>query len=175
MNNYNTLMGIIAAINMSATQRLKHTKSQIKKNLSTKFAQLEKIMEPYKSWANLRSVLETSPLPAIPYFGVFLTDLTFIEDGNKDNVEVMNTSGNSGQDLIYYNWKKRKLAFKVLQNIKKFQNTPYSFPVEQPAYSILYELPSLSEDNLYGMSLIREPKNIELKSLLALYVFFFVK
>ena len=166
MNNYNTLMGIIAALNMSATQRLKHTKAQIKKNLQVKFTQLEKIMDPYKSWASLRGVLENSPLPTIPYFGVFLTDLTFIEDGNKD-VEVEEFPNSNGQELIFYNWKKRKLAYKVLSNIKRFQTSNYNYAVEQPAYSLLYELPTFKEDDIYGLSLIREPKNIELKTLIA--------
>ena len=164
-------MGIIAALNMSATQRLKHTKSQIKKNLLTKFTQLEKIMDPYKSWANLRGVLENSPLPTIPYFGVFLTDLTFIEDGNKDiEIEEINIQGEM-KEVVFYNWKKRKMAYKVLNNIRKFQSSSYNFPVEQPAFSVLFDLPSFTEDDLYGLSLLREPKNIELKTLLAQFVF----
>jgi hypothetical protein len=48
------------------------------------------------------------------YLGIYLTDLTFIEDGNE--------SGRAG----YVNFGKRKLLSNVLEEIKQFQQVPYS-------------------------------------------------
>jgi hypothetical protein len=67
MNNYNSLMGIIAAINASSVQRLRHTKDLVKKKSLAAFAQLEVLMNPHLSWKEYRTALERSSLPTLPY------------------------------------------------------------------------------------------------------------
>lgn len=155
MNNYNTLMGIVAGINVSATQRLKHTKGHVKKALASSFQALDKLMNPNRSWREFRAALESSHLPALPYLGVFLTDLTFTEDGNKDFIE-----GNK------VNWKKRQLLYKILSSLRRFQGVPYAIPIENPAYTLLRRLPALGDEALYELSLLREPRGEEYKALL---------
>lgn len=149
-------MGIIAASNMAVTQRLHHTKNAMKKSLVAKFDELGKLMAPHKSWAAFREELRTCTPPAIPYLGVFLTDLTFINDGNKDTID--------GE----INFRKVMMVYKILETVKKFQKINYNIQVENPAYSLLYQLPGLDDESNYQLSLIREPKKIELKALLAL-------
>ena len=155
-------MGVIAASNMAVTQRLHHTKNGMKKSSMTKLEMLGKLMAPHKSWATFREALGNCVPPAIPYLGVFLTDITFIHDGNKDFVNGL------------VNWKKVTLIHRVLETISKFQKVPYCFSVENPAYSMLYQLPSQDDECNYQLSLDREPKKIELKALLAMYVHYFL-
>jgi len=86
----------------------------------------------------------------------FLTDLTFVEDGNPDLVK----NSKSGKMLI--NWKKKKLVHDVISNIKQYQYKPYDF---QPVYQIQKLMDKLftahqyqSDDALFKKSLALEPR-----------------
>merc|ERR1712137_655465 len=148
--------GIIAASNMAVTQRLRHTKNALKKNLVAKFDVLGELMSADRSWAAFRDELKHCTPPAVPYLGVFLTDLTFTIDGNKDTID--------GE----INWKKVLMVYRILETVKKFQKIPYNLTIENPAYTILYQLCGLDDETSYQLSLLREPKKIELKALLEL-------
>lgn len=54
-----------------------------------------------------REELRNCNPPVLPYLGVYLTDLTFIEDGNKNTVH----------GLINFN--KRRLLYRVLREIEQ--------------------------------------------------------
>lgn len=56
----------------------------------TKFAEYEeiqKLLSHEKSYKMYRKHLRSLLLPCLPYFGVFLTDLTFTFDGNPDTID----------------------------------------------------------------------------------------
>jgi hypothetical protein len=139
-------MAIVAAGNMSVVQRLSKTKAALQKTMSTKIDFLGCLLLPTRSWAAYRDALSSQGPPAVPYLGVFMTDITFINDGNKDYQE----------DLV--NWKKVILIYRVLETVKKFQIAPFQLAVEQPAFTLLYQLPSLEDECAYQLSLQREPK-----------------
>lgn len=86
--------------------------------------------------------------------GVYLTDLTFIEDGNAD----------TSDDTI--NFRKRELVGRVLQDIQVFQQTPYKIEATEPLSTYLIELPFMDQEVLYTLSLQREPRNSTFKDLL---------
>jgi hypothetical protein len=80
--------------------------------------------------------------------GVYLTDLVFIDE-NPDYI--------SG--LI--NYAKRKLINSVISTFSQFQHIPYNL---QPVYQItnlLSKLPSMEEQELYVLSLTREPRKAQ--------------
>jgi hypothetical protein len=67
-----------------------------------------------------RDVLSQSAPPCIPYLGVHLSDLTFIEDGNPDAI----------RGLI--NFTKRRFLFRVISEISRYQQNAYNLhPVPQ--------------------------------------------
>ena len=72
MNNYNSLMGIVAGLNVSSITRLKHTYLEIDPKLTQQFQVLEKIMDPSLSFKNYRAALSLSKLPTLPYLFDFL-------------------------------------------------------------------------------------------------------
>ena len=78
--------------------------------------------------------------------GVYLTDLTFIEDGNPDEVD----------NLI--NCYKRGLVFRVVQEVQQYQATKYDYVQREPLLTFLTKLPVLSDKQLYDLSLQREPR-----------------
>jgi hypothetical protein len=75
--------------------------------------EMHDIMATDRSFANFRAKLKSCNPPCIPYLGLYLTDLTFIEDGNNDNV---------GDLISFY---KRRLVSGVIRDIQQYQQKPY--------------------------------------------------
>lgn len=69
--------------------------------------------------------------------GVFLTDLTFIEDGTKDVL-------NGRDDLIHFE-KRRKVSL-VIRDIQQYQQAPYNYSPEVTIKDALITLQSMDEN-----------------------------
>ena len=67
----------------------------------------------HHSFRGLRNCLRSADPPCVPYLGMYLTDLTFIEDGNPDTVD----------GLI--NFVKRRLYANVIRDLQQFQFLEY--------------------------------------------------
>lgn len=148
LKNFNSTMAITAAMNVSAVARLHWTKKELPTRFATALADLEKLMNSEGSYRNYRQTINGIEPPCIPYLGVYLTDLVFIDE-NPDYV--------SG--LI--NYAKRKLINQVIMTFAQFQHVPYNI---QPVYqilSLLNKLPSMEEQELYVLSLAREPRKAQ--------------
>lgn len=81
------------------------------------------------------------------YIGLFLQDLTFIEEGNPDNLE-------NG----YVNFAKFRMVADVIIQIQKFQRKPYNLAVVPTITSYLLSHKPLTEKVLFEMSLSAEPR-----------------
>jgi len=106
INNYNAMMEIISGLNSIPVNRLRQTWAVVTKKLLQSFQDMAQLMAPEKSFSRFRKHLHTRDPPCIPYFGVYLTDLTFIEEGNKDIIP--------GTDLINFS-KRRKIAGVIIE------------------------------------------------------------
>jgi RasGEF domain len=76
---------------------------------------LEQLMELASSqsnYINYRNELKARPLPALPYFGVFLKDLTFIEDGNPKYFD---------KERGIYNFERMRMASTIFASLQHFQ------------------------------------------------------
>jgi len=159
LQNFDGVMSIIAGLTMSSVDRLKITKVSVPENLLTFFEKIEESMQPNHSWRTYREMLHACTTAAVPYLGMFLTDLTFIEDGNPDTYTTP-----SGTKLI--NFKKREMVYKVLQEIQVYQSQSYAIQPMEPFASYLRCLPFLDEEILYDISLQREPRGASIKDLI---------
>jgi len=111
-------------------------------------------MSPDSNYTKIRTLLlwDVEP-PCIPYLGVFLTDLTFLEDGNPNFVELSN-----GAKLINYD-KRRRIAH-IIKSINNYQHTPYSFNVVPIIKGYLLAGGEYVDENkCYKLSLAIEPKD----------------
>lgn len=91
------------------------------------------------------------PSPCIPFLGVYLTDLTFIELGNPDFLKKSH----------YINFSKRFKVYKLIKECLDYQKMNYDLQVVLPIFQFFVDLDSqtfTSEDLLYGLSLELEPK-----------------
>lgn len=71
LNNYNTLMGIIAGLHMSSITRLKFTMGLLSDELAKDLEDLAQLMNPQASFKQYRQHLSNIKRPAIPYLYIF--------------------------------------------------------------------------------------------------------
>jgi len=151
MRNFSSLMGLLTGLSLSPISRLKHTWAKVPAKTLETFHELQQIQDPSNSFRNLRDQLEEAGVQCLPYIGTFLSDLTFMDEGNPDTVEVEN------QTLI--NLTKYSLVLRTVKQIQNYQGVSYDILPKEPFYTFIMELPKLEEKELHELSLNREPRN----------------
>ena len=151
MKNYNTLMAIIGSLDSSHIHRLRHTWKMLSLQNIHKFKTVRSVMLPSKNFSQYRAALKNSTPPCLPFLGLYLTDLTFLEDGSRDSMQSLS-------HIINFN--KMSKVGDILSEIRQYQHIKYRFvdvPVVQRYLSASFDQP-IDEASLYQMSLTVEPK-----------------
>jgi len=148
IGNFNGLMEIIAGLNMYAIQRLKQTWEQIPARLVSILEELNALMDNKQNYREYRNALKNARPPMMPYLGVCLRDIVFIEEGNPDYLNNENT-------LI--NFEKMKMLGEVFFQVKRCQTVKFSFERDPILQDYLRTIDSLTEESLYKQSLMCEP------------------
>jgi len=154
LSNFNTLMGLLAGLNVSAISRLKYTWGGLTPALRETYANLQAVFNPASSFKRYRQEITNAKVkgPVLPYLGSYLKDLTFAEDGNRDFIT---------EDDKTINWTKRELIGKIVMEVQEFQQKPFPYPTVEPINTFLTELPHLEDNDLYDLSFVREPKGAD--------------
>ncbi|CAL5873308.1 uncharacterized protein PFLUO_LOCUS7579 [Penicillium psychrofluorescens] len=152
LNNYSTLTSIISALGTAPIHRLGRTWGQVSGRTSTILEQMRRLMASTKNFNDYRETLHSANPPCIPFFGVYLTDLTFIEDG----IPSLTPS-----ELINFN--KRAKTAEVIRDIQQYQNVPYLLqPVPELQDYLLSNLQAAGDvHDMYDRSLEIEPRERE--------------
>lgn len=145
--NFNGLKEVTAGLALSSIQRLKKAWSGVKPKFKQMYAELTDKVENMQS---LRQLAQSASPPLVPYLGVYLTDLVFIEDGNP------NTFEEDGSTFI--NFRKMSILGEVLMEISSYQHDHYSFFKFDDLYNYLLYLDTHTETELYNMSIAAEPR-----------------
>ncbi|KAJ5068117.1 ras guanine nucleotide exchange factor i-related [Anaeramoeba ignava] len=153
LNNFNGLTSVLAGLNNAAVYRLKHSWSSIKLNYQQTLESLKNQMDSSGAYKTYRELLKNVNPPCIPYLGIYLTDLTFIEDGVPDFI------GN----LI--NYTKRSQISKVILNIQQYQQKSYEFQYVHQISQLLLKIRNLDDSELYNKSLEIEPRNRDISEI----------
>ncbi|KAJ6251331.1 guanine nucleotide exchange factor [Anaeramoeba flamelloides] len=146
LNNFNSLNSVLAGIQSAAVHRLKFTFLELTHKYIDLFNNLKQLMSGDGSFYNYRQLIGTIKPPCVPYLGIYLTDLTFIEDGNYD----------FKNGLI--NFSKRKLVYNVIEKIKTFQKIPYNLHPVHQIISFIDDSTKTNDSDLYELSLKIEPR-----------------
>lgn len=141
-------MAVISGLNNSAIRRLKWTIAKLPKSAKRTLQDLETLMNMEGSYKQYREAIAQVVPPCIPYIGVLLMDLTFIEDGNRD------------KEGPLINFNKYRLIYKVLSSVLIFQTVAYSGVTLSPDIQrLISNAPLLADTQLYEASLRCEPRN----------------
>jgi len=163
LGNYNAMFEVLAGLANSAVHRLRFTFQELPRRSRDTLARLHELWDSAHNFRSYREALKQRPPPKFPYLSVYLQDLTHIEDGNSDLLP-------SG----LLNFSKRRLLYRVLRDVEQHQQaSPGAYEFTAPpnssaaaASAYLAELPQLDEEELFRLSLQREPRNVESKSTL---------
>ncbi|KAK8162302.1 ras guanine nucleotide exchange factor domain-containing protein [Phyllosticta citrichinensis] len=153
LNNFSTLTSIISALGTAPIHRLGRTWTAVNARTMATLENMRRLMGSTKNFAEYRDTLHKANPPCIPFFGVYLTDLTFIEDGIPSLIKKTN--------LI--NFAKRAKTAEVIRDIQQYQNVPYPLqPVPELQDYILTNMQSAGDvHEMYDMSLQVEPRERE--------------
>ncbi|KAI8341421.1 ras guanine nucleotide exchange factor domain-containing protein [Chlamydoabsidia padenii] len=154
LNNFNTCMAILSAFDNSAVGRLKRTWEMVGARTNQTLSQIRKLLNANRNFMEYRAIIHSVNPPCIPFLGIYLQDLTFIEDGNSDFLK-------TSKDLI--NFAKRAKTAEVIREIQQYQSTHYQLtPVDEIQVFIQNNLQSTrDEEQLYNESLKLEPRERE--------------
>nr|XP_042137347.1 ras-specific guanine nucleotide-releasing factor 1 [Peromyscus maniculatus bairdii] len=148
LHNYNAVLEITSSMNRSAIFRLKKTWLKVSKQTKALIDKLQKLVSSEGRFKNLREALKNCDPPCVPYLGMYLTDLAFIEEGTPNYTE---------DGLV--NFSKMRMISHIIREIRQFQQTAYK--IEHQAKVTQYLLDRsfvMDEESLYESSLRIEPK-----------------
>ena len=162
LNNYDSLMAIYCALTNSTITRMKRTWEVVSPKTRALLDTLGAIVDVSKNYTGLRQRLQSLMPPCLPFVGMYLTDLTFVDHGNPPTRQL--SAGDSSFSVI--NFDKHVKTAKIISDLQRFQ-IPYR----------LTEIPELqtwmqdqlvrvrstgdkSFQNFYRRSLVLEPRDI---------------
>ena len=154
LNNFNGLMEVLASLEGSAIRRLKLSWAELPQADADKLEELAALMKPEKNFKDYRArIVAATGKPWIPYLGLHLTDLTFVDDGNS-------TWMDNGSSVV--NLQKSVMSAQCVRTV--LDSAKIDYYGIRPMNSIQKLLVNVSnsvfDDNeIYRLSLLREARN----------------
>lgn len=142
--NFSALFAVYSALNAQAIYRLNHAWSNLRAKHGKMFSEFKVLFSRDKNQKNLRQAL-ICDTPAIPHIGIFLQDLVFIDDGNRDREK-------DGQ----VNFSKCMRLHERIKYMAMYQQAPFSIEVhaklEEKLEHDLAAMEKLTEEKLWQLS-----------------------
>ena len=149
--NFNGIMGVLSGLNSSPVARLKVTQRELNPRVVKIHEAFCEMMRSAGSFKTYRDTVRSTDEAAVPFLGITLSDLTFMEDGNPDFTEGM------------INWQKRTVMSKILTELTEQQQRCY-YEIEQTelASTFLCAITETAKDHqeFYELSLALEPRSL---------------
>jgi hypothetical protein len=152
-NNFNAMMEIVSGLNNAAIQRLDYLWKSISERCRQNFEKLDALMSPDHNFASYREELKARQYPILPYFALYLRDITFANTAHSPylngefNVEWMNLFNSLVKEI-------RSYQSKGFENLKGDDS---DFVAEHLLLS--QDLVALDDEVLYKLSLKLAPAN----------------
>lgn len=120
LQNYDSLMAIICSLNLSTIIRLKRTWDLVSQKTKATLDELKKIVDVSRNYIVLRQRIQNHVPPCLPFVGIYLTDLTFVDHGNQTSRQLSTEEGS----VQVINFDKHMKTAKVISELQRFQ-IPY--------------------------------------------------
>jgi len=146
-------MEIISGLESPPISRLKRTweevgKSTVLEALKDEFS----LLYNYKKYRALMQKSLAENVPVIPFFGVQLQDLTFIDEGNDDY---------TNEEEMIINFDKLSMFADTVHTFRRLQKLSYQIQITNPMSILLNSIlncKTLNEKEAYDESLKLEPR-----------------
>ena len=150
LNNFLLVMSFVSCFAQASLNRLRFTWDRVSDSHHEKLAELQTLMNPAKSFVHYRRAYDSLTVPAVPYLGAYLTDLTFIEEASLSKI---------GPRI---NLQKHSAVFSVLEKLQLLnRKLPLNLEPLESVQNWFLHLPVLSEKDLYDTSLKIEPRGAD--------------
>ena len=152
IGNLNAVLAIVSCMNSAPICRLRlwFKKNGISSKHISILSKLRDIVSVDGNMANYRNYFENLPSPKIPFLGICLQDLTFLDDANPNYDE------NNPNLINFSKWIK---LGKIINGLVEIQKTPYNYRPIQPLLNYLLSACGFEnhESSAYQFSKLIEP------------------
>ena len=128
LNNYDSLMAIVCSLNSTTILRLKRTWECVSAKTKASLENLKSIVDCSRNYITLRQRLAQLMPPCLPFVGIYLTDLTFVDAGNQATRALPGASSpgsSAGAGTVQaINFDKHLKTAKIISEFQRFQ-IPY--------------------------------------------------
>ena len=150
LRNFNGVKEIIAGLQSSAIHRLKKTKECVSTKHMRIVETLSRIVASDMNYKVLRSrVAEIEAEPTLPFPGVYLSDLVFIEMASKTILD---------EEKQLINFQKQQKISNYIHDFLRHQLSPYDLDSLPEIQDYVRDYKTLSDEQTYNCSLICEPR-----------------
>lgn len=152
LNNFSSMTAVVSALYSSPIYRLKKTWELIPIEDREILKKLNNLMDSKKNFIRYRGLLRSvKDVACVPFFGVYLSDLTFTNAGNPDFLH-------GSKDLV--NFSKRSKIVDIIEEILSFKKFHYKLKRIDDIQGIIkgsiQSVPHIEEQ--YRLSLQMEPR-----------------
>jgi len=153
LNNFSSMTAIVSALYSSPIYRLKKTWDVILVEDRDILKKLNSLMDSKKNFIKYRGLLRSvKDVACVPFFGVYLSDLTFTNAGNADFIH-------GSKDVI--NFSKRNKIVDIIEEILSYKKVHYKLKrmdeIQNMIETSIESVPHIEEQ--YRLSLQMEPRS----------------
>jgi hypothetical protein len=121
---------------------------QLKKAYSLLYNEIVEFFSMLNNYKSYRRMLRVQTAPCVPFIGVFVSDLTFLDEGNQNDCDVIDETDES-HTIKLINLTKRRMLASALRDTLKFSSQKYALEPLPVLQKKLISPPSISENDLY--------------------------
>eukprot|EP00040_Diaphanoeca_grandis_P021301 m.113455 g.113455 ORF g.113455 m.113455 type:complete len:1196 (-) comp28272_c0_seq1:23-3610(-) len=149
LQNFNGAMEVLSGLQRTAVQRLKFTWAEVSAKKCKVIEECAELVASDRSYLKLRTKISQLNPPCIPFFGMYLSDITFVEEGSTDyltdTTDIESAKKNNADVKLsnLINFGKRRLEAKCIQQVQQYQNEYYNLQDNADIRRFLLDFPPL--------------------------------